>query len=299
MTKLVQKSSCANKCNCVADCNCPPNPCNPSNVYHDMYCPGGNGIESCSTAGSCGSLGCKCYMINMEVSSTPAIITAVGSPVVVTYRIQNVGNLPLCGQILVCDSKLGKTVLSDRRDTFLPVMSIVTIRKTYITTVEDFLTTAVNFRSRAYIHACGVNWVRSSNVLSNITIGGGDLDVFATQVVGTVANTASLTVTFSALFATSVVPVTGATLVLPFPAALPDDAVITVVSGNVVVDAVARTVTLSAPTLAIGASNTFTFTYPTEPATTYNWSGIATTTTFDPNQANNLLNSTLVIPALP
>lgn len=286
-------SSCKKgKCGQVVENDC-PQPCNPNYCYWDRYCPNTGG-QGC--AANCGP--CMCYMIRATVTATPSVITSVGQNITLTFTIQNVGNISLCHDILICIEVFGvrsKVVIPEGDDTWLPTGSSIIVEKNYTVTAEDFVQQNPPRRSRArvFMRAEGDNFVRSKELPLSLTFGGADLAASLTQTVagGTITATGTLSV-----LAGSAVAATNARLVLPYPNGV---TTMTATSGNITVDNTARTITLNSATLAAGATDVFVFTYAGVAGSAYTLSGTAVSDIYDPNMANNTVLSTVVVPAAP
>ena len=285
---------CSKSCECEAECRCPPNPCSKNNKYHDLFCPGALG-EACGTG--CGDRRCKCYKIETFMESSTVIVTSIGQVLSLNVSVKNVGNLDLCGEILVCFDINGvksKEFSYKQEDTWLPVGSTLVLTKSYMTTARDFNLQALDMKVQAFVFAekmgCISHWVRGKKMYPVMTIGGADISGSITQVDN--GGDVTVTVTMATLAGTSVVNAVNATLVLPYPAGVVSTLT---VSPGVTVDDVARTVTMTVPVLVIGSTQVFTFTYVGNPGEGYTWSGVVTADTFDPNHTNNSVQSTIVI----
>jgi hypothetical protein len=284
---------CSKGCSCKEECKCPPNPCSPNNRYHDLFCP-----EACGS--TCGDRRCKCYKIENTITTVPTVVTAVGQAITFNVAIKNVGNLDLCGDILVCFEINGekfKEQAYKRDETWLPVGSTIVLSNTYLTTARDFQLQVMAIRAQAFVFAekCGhiSNWVRGLKMFPIVTIGGAD-------VVGTLTQTqdapgaggVTVTATLATLAGSSVVAAAGATLILPYPEGIVS---VTTASPGVVTDDIARTVTITVPVLPIGSTQVFQFNYTGTVGQAYTWSGSVTGSTFNPNMGNNTVVSTIVL----
>lgn len=286
-------SSCKKgKCGQVVENDC-PQPCNPNYCYWDRYCPNTGG-QGC--AANCGP--CMCYMIRATVTATPSVITAVGQNITLTFTIQNVGNIALCHDILICIEVFGvrsKVVIPEGDDTWLPTGSSIIVEKNYTVTAEDFVQQNPPRRSRArvFMRAEGDQFVRSKELPLSLTFGGADLA--ATLAMTASGTTVSITGTLANL-AGSAVAATNARLVLAYPAGINT---MTAGTGDVVVDNTARTLTFQAASLAVGATSAFTATFTGVAATAYSLSGTAVSDVYDPNMSNNTVFATVVLAAAP
>lgn len=272
-------------------CGCCPDFCPKGKKYHEIYCCDG---DKCG-ADRCG--GCKCALISLEVTANPTVVSTIGQSIEYTYSITNDGTVDLCGFIQICSTKNGSIELVKKRDTFIPKGSRLTVRRTYITTAQDFQCDRITDKSAAFVQVDGHNWVHSQKVCVDCETGGADVFGQLTQVLG--GGVASATLTVGNL-ASSYVPATAVTLLLKYPLGLTQaDVTITAAAG---LSQNEEGILVTLPILQPGESRVFTFTYPAVAgtvATAYTWAGVVKSATHDPFLENNRVFSVLEVPIAP
>lgn len=233
----------------------------------------------------------RCGFISATLvkSANPTFYTAVGQIITYTYIITNTGTAPICYPISICDDHLGGQFIGP---IFIPPGASQTVTRTYTVTPSDLLVQTITNTAVAYIHVKCNKWVATAPSSATITLGSADLRGSIIQtlvgasvnvIVNIINDASSLTAAQNAELVLSIPPnVAAGGIILGVPVA-PDT--IQVVNNFVVI---------TSPTVAIGATRVFQFSYvPLVVPGAYTWSGTITATTFDPNLANNFLTNTI------
>lgn len=229
---------------------------------------------------------------SLTKSASPSYYTAAGQTITYSYTITNTGCVPICDPIRICDDHLGGQLIP--RSFILPGGS-QTFTRTYTTTDSDLLSSNITNKANAYIEVECKCWVITNQASATVTFGNADLfgsisQTFATGSTGNVEVTVTLSNSALSLTAAQNVSIT-----LPFPANIN-----TVIAGVPPPTSIGATsVSYTIGSLDIGASTSFRFQYTAGSVTTgssYAFAGIITSSTYDPNLANNSLTNTFVFP---
>lgn len=242
--------------------------------------------KNCQCFPPCGTY-CNILSLSLTKIATPTIYTAVGTVITYTYTIKNTGTVVICGPTQICDDKLG-TIYG--QSVYLCPGAIQTLTSTYTITPNDLLLSNITNTATAYVyHDC--KWVCSEPI--SFTITNGSADVFGTITQTLSAGVVSVDVTlYNAV--TSTTAASNVSLVLPFPANV---TVLTVSGPNFVVDQIARTITITYPTINVGtsAAPAINFTYVPLVSGSYLWAGTITSTSYDPFPGNNVVANNLIV----
>lgn len=240
---------------------------------------------------------CGCLAARLTKTAEPLTFTAAGQVITYTFTITNVGTAVISHPIQICDSFLGGQFVC----IFLYPGQNQEIIRTYTTTQQDVQRGFIHNETIAFILVSRCKRVRTNCAETRVTLGSADVSGTLSQVTTTLngnqtpnGGIVTATITNSALSAT---PALGITLFLPFPAGV---SVANTVAGAAVGPASAPVVgasgvTISEPSIPVGTTYQYTFTYGPVASGAYNWAGTIQTESFDPNPTNNGVSSTLII----
>lgn len=261
--------------------------------YKRIYC--------CETEKCSNFCGCDCAKVDLVVTTNPTNVTAIGQVVNFSYTVLNRGSTNLCGGIMICSKLNGKITLTDKAETLMSkVNGFVVLNAVYTTVAEDFDSDDefIEDKARAFVQVSKCHGVHSLEIDTRIATSGAD--VFGTMV-QTIDDAGLVTATITVgNDGASAIPAANVSLFLAYPAPIVASG-ITILGTPPPSGFVAGTsgLQITIPALAIGATNTYAFTY-TPPAATavpvvYTWSGKVTATTYDPYLANNRVFSQIVV----
>lgn len=279
------------------DCGCCPDFCSKGKKYHDIYCCSG---DKCG-AGKCGD--CKCALISLDVTANPPVVSEIGETIEFTYGITNAGSVDLCGFVQICSTKNGSIELVKKRDTFIPKGSRLVVKRLYTTVAADFNCKTIVDKAAAYVQVEDINWVYSEKICTPVLCGGADVWGSMTQVANaTTATTIDVTLDIGN-FIDSFADAKNVNLVMKIPPPL-TAANITIPAGSglALSDDGTSIVLTTIPVLAKGETRVYTFSYDASaivPPAAVAWSGMVTSTTYDPRLENNLIRSVYQFPVIP
>lgn len=246
---------------------------------------------SCVEFFPCLRVKCGCITASLVKSASPNFYTAVGQVITYTYTITNTGTAPICYPIRICDDKLGGQIIP--RAFIQPGASQSFIR-TYTITSSDLAVQGITNTASAYIEVKCRKWVYTQPSSTTITFGSADLRGSISQAIN--ATGGGVTVTVNIINdSSSLTNAQNAVLVLNFPPNIvPGTVTALSFTSPDTINVGASSVTLTSPTVAIGATHVFQFGYTPG---AYTWSGTITSSTFDPNINNNFVTSTINVPS--
>lgn len=281
--------------NCYDDCNCGRDHCKPK--YYKKY--SSKSCNKCYKRDCCcveyyPCLRTKCGYITakLEKSASPSYYTAAGQVITYTYTITNTGTAMICYPIKICDDKLGGC--------FLPCVNIYpgtsySYNRTYTITNEDLTKTSITNTATAYILVKRRKHVCTNQATATITYGDADVSGTISQIQSDAGIDVTVTISNSASSATDAYNVN---LILPFPSNVSG-----VTAGAAIPPASSPTINASNVTMTIaqlpkGSTYTYLFTYNADVVPgSYQWSGTITSSSFDPNLANNYVSDTITLVA--
>lgn len=236
---------------------------------------------------SCYKTRCGHISIKLERSSNPEFFTAASQNITFIYTITNTGSEPICDPIRICDDFLGDQIINCN---FIYPCTSQTFVRTYTVTPSDITRQRIESCAIAYVEVDCRKWVTSEPVPLVITYGSADVFGTMTQVRnGSIVN-ATVTLSNST---TSASAAENVTLSLTLPAGVTN-----VVAGIPAPVIGTNSVYMSIPTLAIGSSAAFNFSYTPAslaPGAAYTFDGVVTASTYDPNLSNNNVVSTIIM----
>jgi hypothetical protein len=230
---------------------------------------------------------CGPLSASLTKSANPTFYTAVGNIITYTYRITNTGCVSLCYPLQICDDKLGGMIVPP---TFIPPGTSHDFTRTYVITAADLLVTSITNTAAAFFQVKECKFLCTQASSSTITFGANDL--FGSIVQTTIEGGARVTVNI-VNNSTSLTAAQNVKLFLNWPPGV--TSVTNPTSTPPDTNVVGPPVSITSPTIAIGATRVFTFDY-TAPAGTYTWSGTITSSTFETDPSNNFISSTFTIP---
>ncbi len=296
------RDNCERKCRdpCTQQCD----PCNQCNnpvlpVCRELDpCNGFLPVDRCGTRCrpkrkcgpkyyECANTRCGTAMITLSVATTPAMFSASGETILFNYTVTNTGGYTIYKTIQIFDSLLGMQNFGCVN--ILPGQNRLFTRS-YTTTPSDVTAHQVTSVANATALIGNDRWIVTNQVTTLLTNGNADLTGTITQVVSGPDILVTVLINNSGLSLSSAENVS---LTLPFPAG-----VVTVTPGTAVAPASAVTlsgtnVVINQASLPVSTTYQYTFTYPDVPGA-YTWAGTITSTTYDPNPANNAITNTFI-----
>jgi uncharacterized repeat protein (TIGR01451 family) len=243
----------------------------------------------------------KCGLVSATLTktATPTFFTAAGQIITYSYTLTNTGTVPICGQIQICDNRLGVQIIPC---VFIPPCSSQTFTRTYTTVPTDLTTPSITNTATACFQVTRRKAVCTPPASATITFGVADVfgSIVQTLTPGTGGTGGTGTVN---VFISNMAPPNSQTaafgiqLILPFPAGITFGQIsgLTGFAPASTPTVNATGVVINEATIPVASTYHYQFTYGPLTAGSYTWSGTITTQSFDPNLTNNTLVSNAIV----